>query len=150
MPEKLFEALKKDHDGVRGVFENLMHARKPDFRQKLMDKLKGEILPHLLAEERSLYPVLRDECRGCRKDVLESFEEHHVSQVMFNELQELPVEDERFEAKATVLRDLVLHHLEIEETRLFEDIRKNIKPEKAEEILQKFLEEKEKARGELH
>jgi hypothetical protein len=48
-------------------------------------------------------------------DVLESYEEHHVADVLCMELSTMSPDDERFEAKATVLIENVTHHVEEEE-----------------------------------
>jgi hemerythrin-like domain-containing protein len=51
--------------------------------------------------------------------VLEAYEEHHVVKLLLAELPRVNPEDERFEAKMTVLSELVEHHVEEEEKEMF-------------------------------
>ena len=149
MPEKLFEAIRKDHKEVKGIFANMLHAKKNELREELLEKLQSEIVPHMRAEERAVYMTLREDCNECREDVLEAFEEHHAARLILNELQELSPDDERFMAKATVLKEIVEHHLQEEENKLFEDIRHAMKEDKAEQILQQFMQEKERIKKKI-
>ena len=51
--------------------------------------------------------------------MLESYEEHHVADVLVMELSAMAPEDERFTAKTTVLIENVRHHIEEEEDEWF-------------------------------
>jgi hypothetical protein len=51
--------------------------------------------------------------------VAEAFEEHHVVDLVLKDLPNVDPEDERFEAKMTVLSELVEHHAEEEEEEMF-------------------------------
>jgi hypothetical protein len=51
--------------------------------------------------------------------VMEAYEEHHVVKLVLAELPRVNPEDERFEAKMTVLSELVMHHVEEEEKEMF-------------------------------
>ena len=65
---------------------------------------------------RELVPELED-------DVLESYEEHHVADVLVMELSAMAPEDERFTAKTTVLIENVRHHIAEEEDEWFPKVR---------------------------
>jgi len=56
-------------------------------------------------------------------DVLESYEEHHVADVLVVELSAMKPEDERFTAKTTVLIENVRHHMDEEEDEWFPQVR---------------------------
>ncbi|HVQ24831.1 MAG TPA: hypothetical protein VMV01_06630, partial [Planctomycetota bacterium] len=51
--------------------------------------------------------------------VLEALEEHHVAKTTLAELDKMKVDDERYEAKMTVLRESVEHHVAEEEGSMF-------------------------------
>ena len=55
--------------------------------------------------------------------MLESYEEHHVADLLVMELVPMSPKDERFEAKATVLIENVTHHIEEEEQEWFPKVR---------------------------
>ncbi len=44
--------------------------------------------------------------------ILEAYDEHHVVKLVLAELPRVNPEDERFEAKMTVLSELIEHHVE--------------------------------------
>ncbi|MEZ4599139.1 MAG: hemerythrin domain-containing protein [Syntrophotaleaceae bacterium] len=150
MAEKLFDVIKKDHQEVKGIFEKILQTKKSDQREKLLDQLKSEIIPHMTAEEKILYRDLKDECSECKEDVLEAYEEHHAARLILDELMDLSADDETFHAKASVLQEMVSHHIKEEESTIFKDIKKHMKSDQVEEILQKFEKEKEKAKGKAH
>ncbi len=107
-------------------------------------------MPHMRAEERVVYAMLRKECSDCSDDVLESMEEHHAARLILNELQEISPEDERFSAKASALHEMIEHHIKEEEEDIFQDLKKNVSDEKAGEILEKFTQEKARVKKSIH
>jgi hypothetical protein len=70
-----------------------------------------------------MYPRVRELVPELEDDVLESYEEHHVADVLVLELSAMRPEDERFTAKTTVLIENVRHHIEEEETEWFPQVR---------------------------
>jgi len=50
----------------------------------------------------------------------EAYEEHHVVKLVLQELPKVDLDDERFEAKVTVLAELIDHHVEEEEEEMEE------------------------------
>ena len=58
---------------------------------------------HTYIENEVMYPRVRALLPDLEDDVLESYEEHHVADVLVMELVPMTPTDERFEAKATVL-----------------------------------------------
>jgi hypothetical protein len=83
-------------------------------RTQLLKTITTELNLHELIEEKVLYPALKLHAEA--KDiVLESFQEHHVADVIVNELQNLPVSDEKWGAKFKVLKENLEHHIQEEE-----------------------------------
>lgn len=144
MHDRLIETLRKDHEEVKQIFGSLLQADQTSQREDLVEQLHREILPHMRAEERALYPQLREHCQDCREEVLESMEEHHAARLVLNELEELAVDHERFRAKTMVLKEMVEHHLREEEKELFAAMRKNLSEGQAKEILERFQQEKQR------
>ena len=71
---------------------------------------------YAVRELRELLPELED-------DVLESYEEHHVADVLVMELAAMKPDAERFTAKTTVLMENVRHHIDEEEQDWFPKVR---------------------------
>ncbi len=148
MHEQLFEALRRDHQEVNTLFQKLQEITQSSERARILGKLRLEILPHMKAEEKVLYPALKEN-KSIRVDALESLEEHYAAQSVLKELMKTPANDERFLPKARVLMEMVEHHVQEEEERIFQDIRSALSEEQTSEILERFNKEKEKSRRNL-
>ncbi len=118
------QLLKDDHDKVRRLLEqgDSTTERAEKTRRELLAKLVEELTIHERIEEEIFYPALREHPRA-RELVLEAYEEHHVVDTIFGEIQATPVTDETWGAKFTVARENIEHHIEEEEGELFEQAR---------------------------
>jgi hemerythrin-like domain-containing protein len=89
-------------------------------RRQLMMEVARNLESHATIEEEIFYPAVREvDSRKAEEMVLEAYEEHHVVKLLLAELPRVNPEDERFEAKMTVLSELVEHHVEEEEKEMF-------------------------------
>ena len=71
------------------------------------------------------YPAVKGlETKKAEEMVAEALEEHHVVKLVLTELPDVDVEDEQFEAKMTVLSELVEHHADEEEDEMFKTAKK--------------------------
>jgi len=77
--------------------------------------------------------------------VLESLEEHHVVKWTLAELEKMTPEDERFDAKVTVLMESVRHHVEEEQEDLFVKARKLLGEKVLEELGERMAKAKKLA-----
>ncbi len=68
--------------------------------------------------------------------MLEAVEEHHLAKVALWELERLPASAPNFDAKFTVLKENILHHVSEEEgdDGLFQQARKALKANELEEL----------------
>jgi len=139
--------LKKDHATVKKLFSRLLddrevaHVRGAD----LFTRLRTELAIHADIEEQLVYPLLRERVPDHELDVLEALEEHHVAKTTLLELDKMSCDDERFEAKLTVLKEYVLHHVKEEETVLFPRLRKLLTKGELETLAEKLTEAKKVA-----
>ena len=91
-------------------------------RTGLLATITTELNLHELIEEKVLYPALKLHPEA--KDiVLESFQEHHVADVIVNELQSVDVSDEKWGAKFKVLKENIEHHIQEEEGEMWRTAR---------------------------
>jgi iron-sulfur cluster repair protein YtfE (RIC family) len=144
-----FELLKKDHEKVSGIFEKLEPTteRGVKTREELFAQLKHELEIHSKIEEQILYPVLK-EAEETHDITMEAFEEHNVVKTLLTELDELSKDDETWEAKLTVLKENVEHHVEEEEGEMFKKARKVLSSEQIEDLgtrLEAAKKERQKA-----
>jgi hemerythrin-like domain-containing protein len=117
--------LRADHKELRRAFRDFQqagddaHARKAELARGIIELLTV----HTYLENECLYPAVRRLVPDLEPDILESFEEHHVADVLCSELMMMSPEDERFTAKVTVLIESVEHHIEEEEDEWFPKVR---------------------------
>ena len=138
--------LKEDHREVARLFA--------EFEKKATTKArKGEIVKealHLLTvhtyiEDVIMYPEVRKLVPDIEDDILESYEEHHVVDVLSVELAGMTPDDERFEPKFMVLMENVRHHVEEEETGWFPKVREAVGRTQLQDIGARMLAEKANA-----
>jgi len=117
--------LKKDHRSVEQLFKRFEKAGDGARRTKrsLVDSMIEALSRHAAIEELVFYPAVRGEVEGAKGDVLEALEEHHVVKWLLSELEDLAADDERFDAKVTVMMENVRHHVKEEEHELFPEVR---------------------------
>ncbi|GCE43741.1 hypothetical protein Rhow_008039 [Rhodococcus wratislaviensis] len=70
---------------------------------RIVNKIIAASTVHTYIENGGMYPQVRDHVPDLEDDILESYEEHHVADVLVTELAALTLDDERFDANATVL-----------------------------------------------
>ena len=109
--EQLFKAFEKTSD--RAIVE----------REHLVGTIVEKLSVHAAIEEQVIYPWARAHIVDEDLKVLEALEEHHVVKVLLSELSAMSAEDERYQAKTTVLIETVRHHVEEEESELLLDLR---------------------------
>jgi hemerythrin superfamily protein len=117
--------LKDDHKKVRTLFRDAQKAGdNPGEQTRLAQQIVQELTVHSFVEESVFYPAVRREVPDAGDMVLESLEEHTIVKWVCAELAGLSPDDEHFDARLTVLREMVEHHVQEEEQELFPQVRK--------------------------
>jgi hypothetical protein len=126
--------LKRQHKEVRTLFKQMEKTESARERRQLLDQIATALEAHTLIEEEIFYPAMREvESKKAEEMVNEAYEEHHVVKLVLRELPEVNPEDERFEAKMTVLSELIEHHVEEEEDEMFK-LAKKLGDDELEEL----------------
>ena len=120
--------LKNDHKEILKTFKQFEKAGEKAFKEKgrLVKKMIELLTVHTYLENEVMYPRVRDLMPEVEDDILESYEEHHVADVLVMELFAMKPEAERFTAKTTVLIENVRHHIEEEEQEWFPKVREGL------------------------
>jgi hypothetical protein len=144
--QTIYDLLKKDHRTVLDLLNKLDGTSEKDEadRKKLFAQLKQELDVHKEAEEKTFYRELKKH-DDAREDVLESLEEHRVTDKILRDIEAVEVGDERWGPRVHVLKEILEHHIEEEEDDIFEAARKNLDKSQAEEIGARFAEAKKAA-----
>jgi iron-sulfur cluster repair protein YtfE (RIC family) len=116
---KATDLLKQQHRQVRDLFKRVEKTDDAGRRRRLLDEIASALKLHTALEEQVFYPAVREINAKAEEMIDEAFEEHHVVDLVLAELPDLDPEDERFQAKMTVLEELVDHHVREEEKEMF-------------------------------
>jgi Hemerythrin HHE cation binding domain len=123
-PLDVLTLLKEDHDRIKKILEDgeSTTERGEKTRTELFDRLKTILTAHEAMEEEVLYPALKAHPKA-KELTLEAYEEHHVVDLVMEELERTPVTDEQWGAKFTVAKENIEHHIEEEEGEMFKKAR---------------------------
>jgi hypothetical protein len=117
MPQEEFTdaiaMLKADHRKVEDLFDKFCSASARDRKVSLAREICNELKIHSMLEEEIFYPA----CQGEVEDDLyhEAIIEHDSAKVLINDIMASDGSEEFFDAKVTVLKEEILHHVKEEE-----------------------------------
>ena len=126
MPDAI-TVLREDHRRVEKLFKEFEKLHKKDAgageKRRVVEEIVRELSVHAVVEEQVFYPAVREQVEDAVETVLEGLEEHHVVKWTLSELSGMKGDEERFDAKVTVLIESVRHHVEEEEGEMFPKVR---------------------------
>jgi hemerythrin-like domain-containing protein len=139
--------LKNDHKEIKRLFRECEKAGENATvtKGKTVRKVIELLTVHTYLENEIMYPQVRELLPEVEDDVLESYEEHHVADVLCMELWAMDPSHERFDAKTTVLIENVEHHIEEEEEEWFPKVRDGLGRKKLQEIGQQMADKRPSA-----
>ncbi|ANY21646.1 MULTISPECIES: hemerythrin domain-containing protein [Gordonia] len=139
--------LRDEHKEIRKLFRDFKSQgdNAVKTKGKIVDKIIEALTVHTYIENEVMYPEIRKRVPDLEDDILESYEEHHVADVLVVELAALSPDAERFDAKTTVLIENVEHHIEEEEDEWFPKVRDALSRKELREIGEEMLRRREKA-----
>jgi hypothetical protein len=112
------EMLKQDHRKVESLFEEFQETDDQDRKEELVREICSELIVHMHLEEDVFYPTSR--MAANRDEELEELldeaqVEHDTAKMLVNQLVEAEPDDPYWEAKVSVLCDVIEHHIDEEE-----------------------------------
>ena len=139
--------LKQDHQEIKKTFKAFQKAGEGAAKEKgrLVKQMIELLTVHTYIENEVMYPRVRELLPEVEDDVLESYEEHHVADLLVVELAAMKPDAERFDAKTTVLIENVRHHIEEEEQEWFPQVRAGLSRKALQDLGAAMLEAKKKA-----
>ena len=120
------QLIHNDHEEVNALFATALSESAPSSAKKAaIAKVCIALTVHANMEEALFYPALRKAGKKDEKDsVLEAAEEHASVKELVAKIQRITGRDETLEAKVTVLKEQVEHHVKEEESTIFNEARK--------------------------
>ena len=139
--------LKADHKDILKTFKDFEKAGENAHatKGKLVDRIIELLTVHTYIENEVMYPRVRELLPEVEDDVLESYEEHHVADMLVVELAAMKPDAERFTAKTTVLIENVRHHIEEEEQEWFPKVREGLGRSVLQDIGAEMIKARKKA-----
>ena len=108
--------LKKDHQQVKGWFEEFESARADARKQDLAARICRALKVHTEIEHEIFYPAFL-EATGEEDIHHEAEVEHESAKKLIAEIEQSGPEDEYYEARVKVLSEMIKHHVNEEEMR---------------------------------
>jgi DUF438 domain-containing protein len=131
----VYTFLKDQHKEVSQLLDALEKTsrRTEKRRTELFAELKKMLEIHTYLEETLFYPIIK-KAEKFTQVALVAYEEHDVVKRRLVDLAETPVDDEKWGAKLTVLKENIEHHVEEEEGQLFKKAKQILSDREADEL----------------
>lgn len=145
------ELIRSDHREVDELFAKALGDKTPSAqRRRAIAQIVEALTVHARMEEVIFYPALRKAGGAKERDsVLEAAEEHGLVKDLIAKIERSQGRDETLTAKVTVLKELVHHHVQEEESEIFDEARRVLGKERLEKLGAEMQRFKERAqRGE--
>jgi iron-sulfur cluster repair protein YtfE (RIC family) len=126
---KATELLTKQHREVERIFM-LIESGNGEVTN-LVEQLADALVAHMAIEQQLFYPAVQKIDPDL---ILESFEAHAMAEVGLKRLIAADLMDPSFKAKVTVLKEMILRHVEEEEEDLFPKVEKTLGKERLEKL----------------
>ncbi|WP_028239166.1 hemerythrin domain-containing protein [Stutzerimonas azotifigens] len=147
------ELLKQDHVRIKDLLGRLTESteRAVKLRTELLEKIEQELTAHTRIEEEVLYPALRKEGdKEEAKMAYEAKEEHRaVDSLVLPDLKKTEVGSLEFSGRAKVLKELLEHHIEEEESDMFPTCEKLFDQARLDEMGQQMADIRKGMKKEL-
>ncbi len=147
----IYNYLKKDHQKVADLMEQVIASKDPAERQSLFETIKLELTLHADTEEQTFYKAIEDATRS--KQVEEKIEhanhEHDEIREYLEKLSTTPVTDELWLETFGEFKHSVTHHVEEEEGEIFEKAKKYLSSQEAKDLAKEMDALKKQAQSEI-
>lgn len=140
----VLEEIKKEHGEFKDLIKKIENSD-GDSKKEIFEELYAKVKGHHEAEEHVVFPDVKEKSDDKGKDiVLEMIEEHSLGAYQFSVLQKTFVDNETWDAKFSVLKEILTHHMDEEEKDLFKQAKKVLGKEELQEKYQPFEDTQEK------
>lgn len=132
------DLLIQDHEKLKKLLEQISSTteRAAKTRTDVLAQIEAEVLSHTRIEEDIFYPAYRDASdKEGIKMFHEAVEEHRaVSELVLPDLLKTQPDTMQFSGRIKVLKELLEHHIEEEESEMFPHAREILKDDELNEL----------------
>lgn len=138
---ELFRILTTQHREVDAMLSMLAQSQGDiEKREALFPVLKQQLLAHSRAEEKVFYPAISR--AGAEEQANEAEREHQDMEDALDEVESLDFDDEGWDDALRTLTERVRHHVQEEESAVFEAAREVLDDEQVEALTEAFREQR--------
>jgi hemerythrin superfamily protein len=143
----IYDALKKDHEKIKPLLKELVESAKADedTRERIIQEIRDELIPHARAEEAVFYNSLRT-IDGAKELIVHGYGEHMEAEAVLRSLQAMEVVNADWTKLAVKLKDDLEHHIKEEEEVIFEAAKQVLAVEEAQMMAVAFEQMKPEIR----
>jgi iron-sulfur cluster repair protein YtfE (RIC family) len=137
----ILDTLKKEHDEVAELLKQLVKSDRGAERKTILKQIKAALVPHLRAEEKIVYNgIYAVKDKEAKQDSAEGYMEHQLAEKMLATLEHIDnAMSPEFAAGSKVLKEMVEHHVEEEESNVWKDVKNHFSSEDRVGMNRKFL-----------
>jgi hemerythrin superfamily protein len=134
--DDILSTLHREHDEVQALLQKLVESESAPERRGLLKQIKEALVPHAKAEEKVVYDrVMALKGKKSKVDAHEGYFEHEAADRMLANLGRIEkLTSPEFTAAAKVLKELIAHHVQEEESDIWSDVRENFSLEQREKM----------------
>ncbi len=144
----ILDTLKQEHEQVKELLSDLQDADTSAQRRRLVKEIKAALVPHTKAEEKVVYDAvigLRD--KDAQTDGHEGYLEHEWASKTLQRLESIAnATSPEHRAAAKVLKELVEHHIQEEESQVWADVKEHFSDSQRAQMNAAFLNAKARVR----
>ena len=144
----ILETLKQEHDEVKDLLSRLVKSDTAAERKSLVKQIKRALVPHTKAEEKVVYDaVIAVRDKQVQQDGYEGYLEHEWASKTLQRLEGISnANSPEHHAAAKVLKELVEHHIQEEESSVWTDVRERFDDARRLAMNQAFLAAKQRVK----
>jgi hypothetical protein len=142
----ILQDLHRDHEEVADMIEQMLKSDEAKERGAIFKQVMSQLLAHSQAEQSVLYRKMeKSDDEETRSFAYEGDNEHQIVEQQLQQMARARNKtSEQWTAQATVLRELVNHHVKEEEGTGFTCARREFDSEQLEKLGEQFRRQKEK------
>ena len=142
------EMLKSDHRKVEELFNDFESSSADDIetRKSAISQACQDLKVHARLEEELFYPEVQNFSDEGKAFIDQSLQDHQIMKDLISEIENLGPEDSEFENKAKELKENVLRHVQMEESKVFPFVEENLGDKMGPAMSAKMMANKAKYR----
>lgn len=132
---------KEEHNKFKDLMDQIEKAEGSK-KKEIFRELYALLYGHHSAEEEVVFPAINNKLQEGEdlEVVREMIEEHSLGNYQFSVIEKTGVENDTWDAKFSVLKEVLEHHMDEEEDELSKVAKEVLTKEELEELLVKFEE----------